>query len=332
MTREEIITWLKEEDESRLAELYRMADAVRREAVGDEVHIRTLVEVSNLCARGCVYCGLRSGNTNLKRYRMTHEEILDCARAAAVRGRKTIVLQSGEDPKLTVGWVTELIRKIKAETDMAVTLSLGEYSREDYAAMKAAGADRYLLKQETVNPELYKTLHPDMTLENRIHCLETLLELGFQTGSGMMIGPPGQTAEIIADEILFIKKMQFDMCGIGPFIPNEDTPLASAAVGTLEMTLKAVALTRIAVPHLHMPATTAAGTIAADGRKRALLCGANVIMPNSTPAEYRALYRIYPNRSGIDDTAEDSQERLEELLGSIGRTISTAYGHSLRKK
>ncbi|MFA6450548.1 MAG: [FeFe] hydrogenase H-cluster radical SAM maturase HydE [bacterium] len=331
MTRDQIIGWLKEDDPARLAELYHMADTARRDTVGDEVHIRTLVEISNHCARGCDYCGLRADNSALKRYRMTKQEILDCVSAAATRGRKTVVLQSGEDPRLTAEWVAALVSAIKDETGMAVTLSLGEYSREDYAAMKAAGADRYLIKQETVNPNLYKKLHPDMKLENRIRCLETLLELGFQTGSGMMVGLPGQTPEIIADDILFIKKMQFDMCGIGPFIPNEDTPMACAPAGPLEMTLKAVALTRIAVPHLLMPATTAAGTVAADGRKRALLCGANVIMPNSTPPKYKELYRIYPGRSGIDDTSEDSMETVEALLRSIGRTIATGYGHSYKK-
>lgn len=332
MTRDEIIVWLEEDNPRKLEELYAEADAVRLAAVGDEVHIRALVEISNHCARDCYYCGLRRDNTVLKRYRMTQDEILECVRAAAARGRKTMVLQSGEDPKLTPEWVAELLRKIKNETDIAVTLSLGEYTHEGYAEMKAAGADRYLLKQETVNPELYANLHPDMKVENRIRCLEWLIELGFQTGSGMMIGLPGQTAEVIADDILFIKKMQFDMCGIGPFIPNPDTPMAADAQGALDMTLKAVALTRIAVPHLLMPATTAAGTVDPDGRRRALLCGANVIMPNATPLKYRALYNIYPNRQGIDDAEVDSMERIGELLKSIGRTISDGYGHSYKKK
>jgi len=331
MERSEIISWLLETDAARVSELYRRADAVRRAHVGDEVHIRSLVEISNHCARDCFYCGLRKSNRALKRYRMSEEEILECALSAARRGRKTIVLQSGEDPRLTPERVADLVGRIKRETGMAVTLSLGEYPREGYAMMKAAGADRYLLKQETVNPELYAKLHPDMKLGNRIRCLEWLLELGFQTGSGMMIGLPGQTAEIIADDILFIKRMQFDMCGIGPYIPNPDTPMAGEKQGPLELTLKAVSLTRIAAPHLLMPATTATGTVDSDGRRRALLCGANVIMPNATPLKYRALYNIYPNRQGIDDAQVDSIESIGELLKSIGRTVSEGYGHSYKK-
>ena len=332
MNREEIINWLIEEDEERLQELWRRADTVRRESVGDEIHIRGIIEISNHCRRDCLYCGLRKSNIKLKRYRMAREEILGAVRRAAAAGRKTIVLQSGEDPLLTASRIAELIKNIKEEADVAVTLSLGEYSRGDYVAMKKAGADRYLLKHETIDPSLYQKLHPDMVYENRIRCLEWLKDAGFQVGAGIMIGLPGQTVESVADDILFMKRMEFDMAGIGPFIPHPDTPLADAPSGTLKMTLKTLALTRIAVPCLLIPATTAVGTIHPNGRELALQRGANVIMPNATPLKYRELYQIYPNRICIKETPDDCGICIEMMITSLGRKAATDYGHSYRLK
>jgi biotin synthase len=263
---------------------------------------------------------------------MTHEEIMKTVRHAAAMGRKTMVFQSGEDAKLTASWVSELVKKIKDEADVAITLSLGEYSRDDFIMMKEAGADRYLLKHETIDASIYRQLHPDMTYENRTQCLEWLKEAGFQVGAGMMIGLPGQTIESVADDILFMKQMEFDMAGIGPFIPHPDTPLAGAAPGTLKMTLKAVALTRIVIPYLLMPATTATGTIQPRGRERALQCGANVIMPNATPLKYRELYQIYPNRICVSETPDDCGKCVEMMVTSLGRKVATDYGHSYRLK
>lgn len=332
LTGNEIINFLKEQNQAEINRLLRKADRVRELSVGNEIHIRSLIEISNCCGRDCLYCGLRRSNRKLKRYRMTDEEIIEVVRKEAASGSKSVVLQSGEDAAIRADRVAGLVRKIKRKADVAVTLSLGEYSREDYLLMKDAGADRYLLKHETIDPELYGRLHPDMKYENRLLCLEWLKETGFQTGAGIMVGLPGQSLESIADDILFIDKIRADMAGIGPFIPHPNTPLAGASQGSLELTLKVIAITRLAIPELLIPATTAIGTIHPFGRELALQCGANVIMADVTPNGYRTLYDIYPGRASPNGPPDVTLFKTEKMIASLGRNVSTDYGHSLRRK
>ncbi|MEW6200528.1 MAG: [FeFe] hydrogenase H-cluster radical SAM maturase HydE [bacterium] len=332
LSRGEICAVLETRNPVEIDNLFNTADRMRQRWVGDEVHVRGLIEISNHCRRDCLYCGLRKSNLKLERYRMTDDEIIETVRTAASLGARTIVIQSGEDPRLTSSRVAGLVGQIKDEVDVAITLSLGEYSPGDFIAMKRAGADRYLLKHETIDRGLYNRLHPDMDYENRICCLEWLKEAGFQVGAGIMVGLPGQTIESIADDILFMKFMELDMAGIGPFIPHPETPLCGAEAGTLEMTLKVIAITRIIIPCLLIPATTAIGTIEFGGRECALRCGANVIMPNATPQKYRKLYQIYPNRICADDSPENCLICVEGMIKSLGRNVATDFGHSYQFK
>lgn len=325
----EICQSLQAADPGRLAALFDEADRVRARTVGNAVHLRALIEISNVCGRDCLYCGLRKSNTKIRRCRMADHEIIAAVRTAVERGRKSVVLQSGEDPLLTTARIVKLITEIKSQFDVAITLSLGEYHRDDYSAMRAAGADRYLLKHETIEPDLYRRLHPDMSYDNRIRCLTRLKDTGFQVGSGFMVGLPGQTVQSLADDILFLKKMKVDMAGVGPFRPHPDTPLAAEPPGSLDLTLKVVALMRIAMPWLLIPATTAVATSGAGGLARALNSGANVIMPNGTPEKYRRLYEIYPDRARVSDTGDGPGENVESLIALLGRTIARDYGHGI---
>lgn len=325
ISRENLIDLLEERRAGRVRALLDTADRTRAYAVGDSVHLRALIEISNICRRNCLYCGLRAANTRLTRYRMADREIVDAATRAAVRGRRSVVLQSGEDATLSAPRVARLVRRIKDAADVAVSLSLGEYPRDDYFQMREAGADRYLLKHETVDPDLYKSLHPGMCFEHRIRCLVWLKEAGFQAGSGMMVGLPGQTAATLADDIIFLRRLDADMIGIGPFIPHPHTPLSKYPPGGVDRCLKAVALARIALPFAHIPATTALATLCPDGTERALKAGADVIMPSATPEKFRRLYEIYPDRAPSADTGPDS---VIDLVRGLGRTVSTEYGHT----
>lgn len=327
LARDDIYQLLVEEDAAQVADIFQLADHMREAHVGREVHLRSLIEISNHCKRHCLYCGIRVNNRNVKRYRMSDDEIFTIARAAAGRGRRTIVLQSGEDPELTPQRVARLVRRIKSSMDVAVTLSLGEYPDDAYEEMKDAGADRYLLKQETCDPALYRMMHPDSTLEARLDRLRALSGAGFQVGSGIIVGLPGQTVKSIAEDIMLLKKLKVGMAGIGPFIPHPATPLADSSPGSILLTLKAVAATRIFMPWIHIPATTAVATLELAALMHAMRCGANVIMPRATPHEYRALYSIYPGRVEISDTATDPDRNIIELVKAMGRTISSGYGH-----
>ena len=327
ISRERLCEMLRERSPERNRDLFATADRVRACAVGDAVHLRALLEISSHCRRNCQYCGLRNSNTRLPRYRMGERAIVAAAAAAAARGRGTVVLQAGEDPALTAPRVARLVRRIKSAADVAVTLSLGEYSHDDYLEMRAAGADRYLLKHETIDPDIYAALHPGMSYEHRIRCLVWLKQAGFQVGGGMMVGIPGQTAETLADDIIFMRRLGLDMVGIGPFIPPPDTPLGSLQPGRVDLTLKAMAMARIAMPYTHIPATTALATLDPDGAARALRAGANVLMPNATPEPFRSGYDIYPNRSRLSDTGPCS---VDTLLARLGRPVARGYGHSLR--
>ncbi len=359
MQRSTVLNWLREEDEERLGELWRFADAVRRENVGHEVHLRGLVEISNHCVRACAYCGIRAPNRALARYRMSADEILACARQAVALGYGTIVLQSGEDYGLTRDWMADLIRRIKAETPLAVTLSLGERPEADLAAWRAAGADRYLLRFETSNPALYHRIHPpaddcrfeirnpksELRNNHRITILHRLQELGYETGSGVMVGIPGQTYDDLANDILLFRDLALDMIGVGPYLPHPATPLGCQSEienrkskipeqvpNTDLMTYKVIALTRLACPWANIPSTTALATLNREsGRELGLARGANVVMPNLTPPQYRALYEIYPAKACLYEPPEEFDAALKRRILALGRTIGTGPGHSKRQ-
>jgi biotin synthase len=327
MTRDEIIHLLSIDE---AAALFGEADRVRRLHVGDAVHLRGLIEFSNACGRDCTYCGLRRSNGNVQRYRMSTDEIFDAAKAADGLGYKSLVLQSGENCQYPIKDMCALLRRIKGEMDIAITLSMGEKTREEYALLKQAGADRYLLRFETSSEELFAQLKPDSSFKERFQCLTWLREVGFQVGSGIMVGLPGQTVEMIADDILILEKLDLDMIGIGPFIANPETPLKNAVSGTLDLTLKVLAILRIMTKNAHIPATTAMGSIEKGGRERALKCGANVLMPNVTPTKYREHYQLYPNKICIKDQPGDCSLCIAGMVRSLGRTIATDAGHSLK--
>ncbi|HBV99198.1 MAG: biotin synthase [Peptococcaceae bacterium BICA1-7] len=313
--------------ESERPRLYALADRVRSRLLGEEVYLRGIIEFSNYCSGACFYCGLRSGNKGVRRYRMEPSEILEAAGEAAGMGLKTIVLQSGEDPFYTVEILTGVIWEIK-KLDVAVTLSLGLRSPEDLRAFKEAGADRYLLKHETADADLFARLRPGTTLEDRVGSLRLLKRLGYQVGSGGMVGLPGQTVPAVARDLLLMRDLDVEMAGLGPFIPHPGTPLGGSPAGSLEMTLTILAVARLVLPDAHLPATTALGTINPRGRGLALRCGANVIMPNVTPQRYRSHYSIYPGKTGIDRDPFTSVREMRLLIESLGRSEGTGYGHS----
>lgn len=324
-----IIDLLEEKDEARLRILMLRADAVRRRFLGDAIHLRGLIEFSNHCRRDCLYCGLRRSNKNLVRYRMAPREIFAQATEAAKLGFRTVVLQSGEDPAYTIRALCSLVRGIKSGLSLAVTLCVGERTREDFLRLKKAGVDRYLLRFETSDPRLFRILKPDADYERRFRCLEWLKAIGFQVGSGNIVGLPGQTMESLAEDILKFREMRLDMVGIGPFIAHPDTPLQGSRNGSLDLVLRVVALTRIMTRTTHMPATTATGTIDREGRQKALQCGANVLMPNLTPVRYRRHYMIYPDKVGVGEVPAMCRSRAESMAHSLGRTVGLDEGHSL---
>lgn len=328
----DLVTILKTTDQDKLDELYSFADRVRKEHCGDGVLLRGIVEISNECDNTCLYCGLNKYNKKLVRYRMDIDEVMSSVDMIVSAGMKTVVIQSGEAESFSVNEIESLIKKIKERYhDIAITLSLGEYSAEVYEKWRKAGADRYLLKQETIDKLLYAKLHPDMSQENRIKCLESLRELNYQVGSGILIGLPNQTEEILADDILMFKEFDFDMIGIGPLIPHGQTELSSCDQGDVVMTLKCLALTRIVTKNAHLPATTALGSVnEGDLRLDALKAGANVLMPNFTPAKYKAIYEIYPNKRCIDEPTGACALCMAGLVKSIGRYVDFARGDSLK--
>ncbi len=339
MTRAEVLRWLREEDPAVLEALWARADAVRREHVGDEVHLRGLVEISNHCVRRCAYCGIRAGNRDLVRYRMTAEEIMACAGEAVALGYGTVVLQAGEDDGISRGWLADLVRRIKAESPLAVTLSLGERPDEDLAAWRDAGADRYLLRFETSDPALYQRIHPPLggRPSDRFAVLTRLRELGYEVGSGVMVGIPGQSYGSLAADIARFAAMDLDMIGVGPFIPHPATPLGrgKGAVGsptgqvpnTGLMACKVVALARLACPDANIPSTTALATLDPDhGHELGLARGANVVMPDLTPERYRALYDIYPGRALTRAGAVAAGHDIRSRIAAIGRAVGAGPG------
>lgn len=304
------------------------AAALRAQYYGNQVYIRGLIEIGNYCRNNCLYCGIRRGNLRCRRYRLTREQILACCEEGYALGFRTFVLQGGEDAYYNDERLCEIAAAIKSRhPDCALTLSLGERSRESYQALFDAGADRYLLRHETADRTHYETLHPpELSFDNRMRCLRDLKEIGYQVGCGFMVGSPGQTPEILAKDLEFIQNFSPAMCGIGPFIPHHATPFAEAAAGTLEQTLYLLSLIRLTQPNILLPATTALGTIHPEGREKGILAGANVIMPNLSPPEDRAKYELYDNK--LSTGAESAQERqaLERRMASIGYEVVTARG------
>ncbi|MDD2702726.1 MAG: [FeFe] hydrogenase H-cluster radical SAM maturase HydE [Candidatus Omnitrophica bacterium] len=329
LSRQEISGILRNKDKGKARSLFAEADRLRRQYTGDDVHLRGIIEFSNHCRQDCLYCGLRRSNKNLIRYRMPPKEILSVSKSARRADIRTVVLQSGEDPQYNIGEFCGLIGKIK-KLDVAVTVCIGECSYADYRRLKEAGADRYLLKFETSDAVLYKKFRPGNTLSRRLECLAWLKKLKFQVGSGIMVGLPGQTFESIAGDILIFEKLGLDMIGIGPFIPHPDTPLAGSKRIDLGTVLKVVAITRMVTGNAHIPATTAVGSIDAVGREKALQAGANVVMPDLTPARYRRYYDIYPGKICVGEDAEECLPCLYRRIQSIGRRVSVTRGDSLK--
>lgn len=317
-------------DPAELDYLLQQADQKRKEVCGDEVHLRAIIEFSSYCRQNCYYCGLRKDNEKIERYQLQKEEIIKTAQMAAELGYQTVVLQSGED-QYPAAEIAEIIREIKKTTEMAVTLSLGERDFAAYKLWREAGADRYLLKHETADQTLYEKYHPGMSFANRIESLKYLKTIGYQIGSGVIIGLPGQTPDILAEDLLLSQDLELDMIGSGPFIPHQETPLKGSKGGTVEMTLKFTALSRLLLPLAHIPATTALGTIDAEGRQKALKAGANVVMPNVTDSSYREKYQIYPEKICVNEEAGDCRQCIGGIISSLGRQVSQNKGHSLRQ-
>lgn len=308
--------------------LFALADKKRREAYGEDVYIRGLIEFSNYCKNNCLYCGIRRDNKQLKRYRLSFDDILNCCHTGYELGFRTFVLQSGEDPFYTDEKLCKIISEIKKRhPDCAVTLSLGERSEESYKKLFEAGADRYLLRHETASKEHYEKLHPlEMSFENRMKCLKVLKKIGFQTGAGFMVGSPYQTYENIAKDLIFISELKPEMIGIGPFISHKDTPFKNCNNGTLRDTLAAIALTRLLLPNALIPSTTALGTISPDGRELGLKAGANVVMPNLSPVNYRKLYSLYDNKICTGDESAQCIKCMTKRVESAGYKIVTDRG------
>lgn len=320
-------------DRPRLADLVRRSDPAlraratdlarqRTEAVfGNKVFIRGLIEIGNYCKNDCLYCGIRRSNAASSRYRLDADTILACCRHGYDLGFRTFVLQGGEDAFLTDEYLVSLVRTMRRDfPECAITLSLGERSRESYRLLREAGADRYLLRHETANAEHYGQLHPpELTLASRLQCLQWLKELGYQTGCGFMVGSPGQTPETLAEDLLFLRDFQPEMVGLGPFIPHADTPFRDHPPGDVESTLFLLSLVRLLLPRALLPATTALGTIAGDGREMGILAGANVVMPNLSPPEVRGKYLLYNNKLASKAEAAENLADLCERLAAIGR-------------
>lgn len=324
----ELLHFITTNDTEENEALFARARDVRESRYGNDVYFRGLIEFTNYCKNDCLYCGIRRGNGNVKRYRLTREQILECCRLGESLGYKTFVLQGGEDPWWNDGRVEDLVRAIRAEfPEHAITLSIGEKERESYALFREAGASRYLLRHETANEEHYALLHPkEMSGAHRKQCLRVLKELGFQTGAGFMVGTPCQKPEHLLEDLRFIEDLQPEMVGIGPFIPQSDTPFAGEARGSLEQTLRMVALARLLLPDALIPATTALGTLSHEGRERALRAGANVVMPNLSPTDVRKLYSLYDGKICTGDEAAECRACMERRIRRFGFTPSMVRG------
>lgn len=306
------------------------AHDIRMRIYGNRVFMRGLIEFTNYCKNNCVYCGIRALNKNADRYRLDLDEILECCREGYRLGYRTFVLQGGEDDFYSDEKLVEIVRRIKDEfKDCAITLSIGEKSYESYKRYYDAGADRYLLRHETASEELYKKLHPNMSFENRRQCLFNLKEIGYQVGAGFMVGLPGETNEDYVKDLMFLKKLQPHMVGIGPFIPQKDTPLGKEIGGTVETTVLMLSLVRLLLPEVLLPSTTALGTIDPLGREKGLKSGANVVMPNLSPQGVREKYALYDNKICTGDEAAHCRNCIERRINSAGFTVDMGRGDNL---
>lgn len=331
--RNDLLHFLRSRDMDECRQLWAFADRVRRECVGDGIHLRAIIEFSNFCRNDCLYCGLRRSNLNLRRLRMSAETVIAQCRRASEIGFRTVVLQSGEDPWYSQQTIVDIIQTVKIETGLAVTLAVGEKTESEYQAYFTAGADRYLLKHETSDRQLYARLNPGLSYDNRIVCLRNLKKIGYQTGSGIMIGLPGQTPASIAEDILLFRELEIDMIGCGPFIPHPDTPLARISPGNDDLTYRVVALCRIVTRDTHIPATTALAVLQGDGARENALCrGANVVMPNITPQPFRRCYEIYPSKGRSEVFHAAWLRRLEKTAVKLGRFIAGDAGDRGKRK
>ena len=324
---------LENRTEESAALLREKADRVRREIYGTDVYIRGLIEISNFCKNDCLYCGIRKGNKTCERYRLTEEEILSCCEQGYELGFRTFVMQGGEDAYFNDERMCRIIGEIKRRyPDCAVTLSLGEKSKESYQKLFDAGADRYLLRHETADKAHYEKLHPrELSFENRMRCLYDLKEIGFQVGCGFMVGSPYQTNACLAKDLKFVEEFQPDMCGIGPFVPHSATPFAHFSQGSAELTCYLLSIVRLICPNILLPSTTALGTILPDGREKGILSGANVVMPNLSPECVRSKYTLYNNK--LSTGAESAQQKngLAGKMEKIGYKIVTARGDVVKQ-
>lgn len=325
-----LLTSFTKEDQEYLAEKAREA---REPYYHNHVYLRGLIEFSSYCKNDCLYCGIRRSNRNAQRYRLTKEQILDCCKQGYELGFRTFVLQGGEDGHFTDDLVVDIVSTIKKEfPDCAITLSMGEKEAESYQRFYDAGADRYLLRHETANEEHYKKLHPEeMSLKHRMECLENLKRIGYQVGCGFMVGSPYQTMECLAEDLIYVKKLDPDMVGIGPFIPHHDTPFAKEKQGELDLTLVLISILRLIKPNLLLPATTALGTISPKGRELGLLAGGNVSMPNLSPRDVRKKYLLYDNKICTGDEAAECRMCLEKRVNGIGHQIVIDRGDAAKK-
>jgi biotin synthase len=321
MTDQELLHYITTTDKAETTALFAEALRIRKEYYGEAVYFRGLIEFSNYCKNNCFYCGIRRDNAQVERYRLAPEEILDCCRQGDKLGFKTFVLQSGEDPWFSDERMVEIIKAIRTEFPRhAITLSIGEKPRESYEAFFKAGANRYLLRHESADDEHYRKMHPpEQTLANRKRCLFDLKEIGFQVGAGFMVGSPFQTPECLLEDMRFLEELKPHMVGIGPFIPAHDTPFAAYAQGGLDLTLRLLAIIRLLLPRVLLPATTALGTIDPLGREKGLAAGANVVMPNLSPQNKRKLYALYDNKICTGD------EAAECLMCLKGRILSAGF-------
>lgn len=328
LPKEELIALLDGQCAELSSYLFSKADAVRRASYGTDVYVRGLIEFTNYCKNDCYYCGIRRSNRNAQRYRLTEEEILDCCREGYELGFRTFVLQGGEDPVYSPERIENLVKRIKRQhPDCAITLSVGEHEKEIYQRWFDAGAERYLLRHETADDAHYRMLHPpELSLEHRKQCLWDLKEIGYQVGCGFMVGSPGQTNAQLAEDLLFIHELQPEMVGIGPFIPQKDTPFGTKAPGTLEQTLFLLGVIRLMLPEVLLPATTALGTIHPRGRELGIQAGANVCMPNLSPVGVREKYALYDNKICTGDEAAQCRNCLSTRMKSIGYQVVVSRG------
>ena len=323
---------LIEYDESINQDLIKLADAVRREYYGDKVYLRGLIEFTNYCKNDCYYCGIRCGNRKANRYRLSKEEILTACKEGYELGYRTFVLQGGEDGHYTDEIICDIVSSIRSKyEDCAITLSIGERSKSSYKAYFDAGANRYLLRHETADKAHYGKLHPDvMSLDNRKRCLYELKEIGFQVGSGFMVGSPYQTTECLVEDIRFLQDLEPDMIGIGPFISHKDTPFKNCENGSARLTLRLISILRLLFPYVLLPSTTALGTISPTGRELGLQAGANVVMPNLTPVRYRQQYELYDNKICTGEEAAECRGCLEKRIEAAGYRAVTDRGDVAR--